>query len=293
MKAIFFFTITAIFWGLNFHLAKVMLQEVRFIEAGFWRYLFGVLPLFLLALKDLPSLPSIKKNFKGVFLVGVICLFGFNIFFFLGLAYSPAINGALIVSLTPALTILFSNQILKTQIQRKELIGVFISFLGVLYLILKGNLRGISEVELNWGDILLLIAATFFALQNVWVKKYGGVLSNRNFTFLTNLFCLLSFMLLLPFVGIETVSEYSFSFWLSAIGIGGLGTATAYFLWNAGIQLKSANQAGIFINVVPLSTAAFSIVFGEELYLYHFISGSFIILGVLILMSKVAPKATP
>jgi len=286
MKAFIYFTITAIFWGLNFHLAKLMLSEVKFIEAGFWRYLFGVAPLFYLAYKDLPSIEKIKDNLTGLFLVGVVCLFGFNVFFFLGLIYSPAINGALIISITPALTLLFSHLILKTPLRRKEGIGVAISFLGVIYLVLKGNLSGFRDIEFSWGDILLLTASMFFALQNVWVKKYSGKISNRNFTFLTNLMCMLSFLVLLPFLGIESVTSHSLSFWLSAVGIGFLGTALAYFLWNAGIQLTSANKAGIFINVVPLSAALFSILFGETLYAYHFISGLFIIVGVAIIMAK-------
>ena len=284
MRAFVYFTITAIFWGLNFHFAKMMLQEVGFIEAGFWRYLFGVIPLFFLVYKKLPSRSLILKNIKGVSLVGIVCLFGFNLLFFGGLIHSPAINGALIIAMTPSLTILFSNLILKTPLLRKQLFGVMISFLGVLYLILKGNIGSFSSLEFSWSDILLLGASTLFALQNVWVKKYGGDLSNKNFTFLTNLFCMLSFLLLLPFVGVETVSQYSSTFWIAAIGIGCFGTSLAYFLWNAGIQLTSAAQAGIFINVVPLSAAFFSVVFGEVLQDYHLISGGLIIIGVLIIM---------
>jgi len=280
MKAIIYFTITAIFWGLNFHLAKFMLNEVRFAEAGFWRYFFGVVPLFILAYKELPSLKIIRENLKGIFLVGVIGLFGFNFFFFLGLLNSPAINGALIISTTPALTILFSTLILKTPFEKKHLWGVSISLLGVLYLILKGNMAALMQIEFSTSDILLFISSSFFALQNVWVKKYANKMSNKNFTFLTNLLCMLSFLILLPFLGTENVITYSSSFWFSAIGIGFFGTTVAYLLWNAGIKLTSANQAGIFINVVSLSTAVFSILLGEQLYLYHLISGSLIVLGV-------------
>ena len=52
------------------------------------------------------------------------------------------------------------------------MIGVLISFLGVIYLILKGNLSDFRDIEFTWGDILFLTAAMFFGLQNVWVKKY-------------------------------------------------------------------------------------------------------------------------
>lgn len=283
MKAILYFTLTAIFWGLNFHLAKIMLQEVKFIEAGFWRYFFGVIPLLFLVLKSLPSRKEIIDNIVGLSLVGIVCLFGFNLFFFLGLKNSPAINGALIVSLTPGLTVLFSCFILKTPLERNHIIGVIISLLGVLYLILKGNISSFEEIEFNGSDLLFLVSVTFFALQNVFVKKYGGKISNKSFTFLTNLLCMLSFMVLLPFLGMASITDHSLAFWLSAIGIGIFGTAIAYLLWNAGIKLTSANQAGIFINVVPLSTALFSIIIGETLYSYHLISGVFIILGILIM----------
>ena len=152
MRAFIYFFITAIFWGLNFHLAKMMLQEVRFIEAGFWRYLFGVIPLFFLAYKGLPSWSLILKNIKGLLLVGVFCIFGFNLLFFLGLTKSPAINGALIISTTPALTLLFSNLILKIPLQNKQLMGVLISFFGVLYLILKGNIGDLKSIVFSCGS---------------------------------------------------------------------------------------------------------------------------------------------
>ena len=283
MRAIVYFTITAIFWGLNFHLAKFMLNEVRFAEAGFWRYFFGVVPLFILAYKELPSLKTIQENLKGIFLVGVIGLFGFNFFFFLGLLNSPAINGALIVSTTPALTILFSTLILKTPFEKKHLLGVSISIIGVLYLILKGDIESLMQIEFSTSDILLFLSSSFFALQNVWVKKYAGNMSNKNFTFLTNLLGMLCFLILLPFFGMENVMDYSSSFWLSAIGIGVFGTTVAYLLWNMGIKLTSANQAGIFINVVSLSTAIFSIILGEQLYSYHLISGLLIVIGVFVM----------
>ena len=286
MKAYIYFTITVICWGLNFHLAKVMLQQSHFIEAGFWRYLFGVVPLFILAYKGLPSFRVLLKNITGVLLVGVVCLFGFNFCFFLGLKYSMAINGSLIMSLAPALTLLYSNLILKTPLKPQELLGVFISLLGVIYLILKGNLYNFASFAFSWGDIILLFAANFFALQNVLSKKYGSQLSNMNFTFFTNLFCMLSFLVLFPFIIEVEVPSYSSSYWLSAIGIGGFGTALAYLLWNKGIQLTNANKAGIFLNAVPLTTAGFSLVFGEVLYGYHLISGIIILVGVFILIKK-------
>ncbi|MFK7922768.1 MAG: DMT family transporter [Bacteroidia bacterium] len=286
MKAIFYLSLAAILWGLNFHLAKLMLSETHFLEAGFWRFLFAVIPLLLLAYSGLPSWEVIRKNILGIGLVGVISLFGFNIFFFTGMMNSPAINGALIISVTPILTILLSRIMLKTPLERNQIIGAVISLFGVAFLIMKGKLDNVLQLGFSSSDLLLLGASLFFALQNVWIKQYGDAMSNKNFTFLTNLCCLLCFVLVLPFSGIEASPSLSLPYWGAAIGIGFLGTSVAYFCWNLGVQLTSANQASIFGNLTPLSTAVFSILLGERLYSYHFISGVIIILGVIVLRSK-------
>lgn len=282
MKAISYLIIATILLGLNFHLAKVVLKEVSFIEAGFWRFLFGVVTLMILGAKKLPSFKVIQKNLKGISLTGFIGLFGFNLFFFLGLLNTSAVNAALIVSLNPALTMLFSFKALKTPINKFQIIGIVIAFFGVSYLILKGNITNISNIQFNYGDILILIANVFFALHHVWVKKYGTTVSNLNFTLLTSSCCLIGFFILLPISGMEMVTTHTYHFWMAVFGIGCLGTALAYFLWQKGVQITGADKAGIYMNIVPLSAALFAILFNELLYAYHLMGGLCIIIGLLI-----------
>ncbi|MGB5818738.1 MAG: DMT family transporter [Saonia sp.] len=286
MKAIFYLIIATIFLGLNFHLAKVILKEVNFIEAGFWRFLLGVVTLTVLGIKKLPTLKIIRKNLKGISLTGLIGLFGFNLFFFLGLFHTSAVNAALIVSLNPALTLLFSYKILKTSINKIQVVGIFIAFFGVTYLILKGNITNLSNIQFNYGDILILIANAFFALHHVWVKKYNTTISNLNFTLLTSLCCLIGFFILLPISGMEIVTTHTYDFWMAVFGIGCLGTALAYFLWQKGVQIAGADKAGVYMNVVPLSAALFAILFKEHLHTYHLIGGACIVTGLLISKSS-------
>ena len=283
MKTTLYFIISALFLGLNFHLSKIVLHEINFVETIFWRFLFASITLFFLAYKNLPSLKVILKNLKGASLVGTVGLLGFNIFLFLGLMNSSAINAALIISLNPALTILFSYIILKTPLKRQHLIGVLISFLGVLYLILRGNISTFQEIQFNYSDLLILIANVFFALHHVWVKKYSVGITSTNFTFLASLFCLIGILFFIPFVEIQDITSHSSSFWMAIVSLGVIGTAVVFYFWNAGVQKAGADQAGIFMNIVPLSTALFAIFFNENLYGYHLISGLCIIVGMLIM----------
>lgn len=286
MKATLYLIIATIFLGLNFHLAKIILKEVNFIEAGFWRFLFGVGALVFLGFKKLPNLQLIIKNIKGISLTGFIGLFGFNLFFFLGLMNSSAVNAALIVSLNPALTILFSHKILKTPIKKVQLVGILIAFIGVTYLILKGEITSFNNLQFNYGDILILIANVFFALHHVWTKKYATNISSLNFTLLTSLCCLIGFLILLPISGMTMVTSHTDNFWMAVFGIGCLGTALAYFLWQKGIQITGADKAGIYMNVVPLSAAVLAILFNEQLYTYHLIGGLLIVVGMFITKNK-------
>ncbi|MDX2304770.1 MAG: DMT family transporter [Microscillaceae bacterium] len=281
MKAFLYLFTAAFLWGLNFHLAKVMLQDTGFLEAGFWRYFLGVLVLITLTFYDLPSYRVFRVHHKGLLLVGAIGLFGFNYLFFLGMQYTTAINATLIVSLNPALTLFFSYLILKTPMTRQHISGILLALVGVVYLLSKGNLYNLQKIQFSRGDMIILAANTVFALHHVWVKKYAVNISNRHFTFLTNLICLLCFVLVLPLSQLGNWTSYDLPFWLAAFGIGALGTAWAYLLWNVGVQKIGANKAGIFMNVVPLSGALLAVFFGESLYFYHLWSALLIISGLL------------
>ena len=285
MRATIYLIIATFFLGLNFHLAKIMLKEVNFVEAGFWRFLLGILTLVILGIKNLPSFKLIRTNLKGISLTGFIGLFGFNIFFFLGLLHTSAVNAALIVALNPTLTIILSHKILKTSISKIQVVGMVIAFFGATYLVLKGNVTNLNNIRLNHGDILILIANVFFALHHVWVKKYNHSISNLNFTLLTNLCCLVGFSILLSANGVDRITSHTTNFWLAVCGIGYLGTALAYFLWQKGVQMMGPDKAGIYMNIIPLSSALLAFFFNENLYYYHFIGGICIAVGLLISQS--------
>jgi drug/metabolite transporter (DMT)-like permease len=283
MKTALYLIIATILWGLNFHLAKVMLHYSPAMVAGFLRYLFAVIALLAVAFKDLPKWSLIKNNLGPLLFIGVVGLFGFNFFFFLGLKYTTAVNASLIGSLNPALTLLLSMVILKTKVSLSQLIGVVIAFIGVVLLITKGHFFNLFQTIFSKGDLYILTANVLFSLYHVYVKKQSGKIATMHLTVITNVLCFLMFTLILPFqdISISNIVNYPQPFWLSVIGIGILGTALAYYAWNKGVALIGAAQAGIYMNVVPLTAVLFSFIFGEQLLAYHIISFIIIVTGLL------------
>jgi drug/metabolite transporter (DMT)-like permease len=283
MKTALYLILATVLWGLNFHLAKVMLHYSTPMIAGFLRYLFAVIALLAFAFKDMPPWALIKNNLGSLLFIGVVGLFGFNFFFFLGLKYTTAVNASLIGSLNPALTLLLSVIILKTKVSLSQLIGVVIAFIGVVLLITKGHFFNLFQTIFSKGDLYILSANVLFSLYHVYVKKQSGKIATMHLTVITNVLCFLMFTLILPFQDISAVTEYPQPFWWSVMGIGIFGTALAYYAWNKGVSLIGAAQAGIFMNVVPLTAVLFSFIFGEQLFAYHIISFVIIVTGLLLM----------
>ena len=55
----------------------------------------------------------------------------------------------------------------------------------------------------------------------------------------------------------------------------------AYYCWQKGIQIIGPNRASMFIQLMPLFSAAMPIIiFNEKFELYHLAGATFIVLGI-------------
>ena len=286
MKATLYLIFSAFMWGLNFHLLKIMLSSVHFIEAGFWRYFFGVIVLGIFTRKSFPKWSLFKKHITGILIVGILGLFCFNILLFWGLMYTSPINASLIISLNPIVTLFLASLFLNSSINYKQLIGAFFGITGVVYLLNKGDLLNLNHLVFSKGDIVILLAMFLSAFYHIWVKKYAINISNQHFTFFTNLVCLVSFIIITPFFIEPHPINFGLQFWIVTISFGVFGTALTYILWNKGLRIIGASKAGIFMNIVPLSTAIIAVLLGNELAEHHFISGILIFSGLMISQIK-------
>ncbi len=285
MKSILLLTITVLFWSLNFYFGKIMMEYVSPNVAAFWRYLIGVLALFAMSFNSLPPWKTIQENLFGILLVGFVGLFGFVFLFFHGLNLTSEMNGALIVSLNPAMTVLLAVCFQGYKVNGRQIIGILLAFFGIVYLLTKGSPQAILNIELNKGDLIMLCGTSVFALQNIWIKKYSANLGNLSFTSLTNFCCLIGFILVMPFEDAFPIASLPSEFWLAAFGMGVPGTALAYYFWNYGLNEIGAARGAVFLNAIPMFTAMFAILFGATLFPYHLYS-ALLIIGGLLLVQK-------
>ena len=286
--ALILVTLTAFFWGTSFNSGKYVLDVIPPFTLSAVRFTFAGLVFLIFIFPKFSEFVSVcRKNFLIFTVLGILGIVGFSNFFYLGLKYTEAFNGSIIVTTNPLITALLSSFILKTRLSRNEKAGMLFSMFGVLLIITHGSLHALLHLHFASGDLILLIANICWSLYGILGKTYIKDSSAIFTTAATILFSLPAFWLIAAFEpnGYHSILNQSHLVYLNLIYMGVFCTALAYFFWNIGIETLGIHSTYLFFNVVPLFTAIISLLSGEKIGFLPIIGGALVIIGVLYSMN--------
>jgi drug/metabolite transporter (DMT)-like permease len=249
----------------------------------FWRLVLAVAVMTLFVLKPAwrnrdaiwPQLP--KLGFLGFLAMALFQCLSYE-----AAKTTTATNMAIMTSLVPLLTMLLSVPLLQEVPTVGMLCGGVLSFGGLLYLISSGNPVALLVGGVHAGDLLMLMAALAYALYGILVRRWHVGLPSWQSSYLQAIAALL-FMLLLelrlpahaaiPNAGSLPLIVYAGTF----------ASVVLPFLWMEGIKHLGPNHCSMFMNLLPLATAAIAVGwFGEHLHVYHLLGGGAALIGVLL-----------
>ncbi|WP_019883015.1 MULTISPECIES: DMT family transporter [unclassified Methylophilus] len=241
-------TMAAIFWGANFNLARPVIAEMGPYVAGASRYVLAAAVMVLIAQMRKEAIPA--QHWKAYLTLGVVGVFGFNLFFFLGMETSSAINGALIMALNPLLTAVLGYVILRDRPSKQQLLAFPIGIAGVAIVVLGAG----AQLTIAVGDIYILIASLNWALYNVLVKKMmpkqvGGIANTAGIMTVGAMALSIAAIMHGDHVVVPTIHAGAA---LLTMSLG--GGVLAYLFWNASISHLGPSKAAIFMNLVPVTT---------------------------------------
>lgn len=280
-----------LFWSANFIIGRYVHADVEPLQLAFFRWLGAsiiMLPFFIKSYKKI--LTSIKNNFLILSVLAILGISLFNTLLYVALQDTTATNALLISSFVPVLILIFSYFILKITIAWKQFLGILISTVGVIFLILKGDLSTLFHLTLNYGDIWALSSAMTWALYSVMVKFRPKDLSHLEFFTATLYIGLFWIFLAYTVMGYSIKKDLVLiqNFYPVFMYVALFPSIISYYLWHQGINKIGANKAGQFTHLMPLFGSIQAYLFlGEKLYLYHIIGAVFIGVGIyLSLFSK-------
>ena len=116
--------------------------------------------------------PNIRKNWAVISLMGVITISTFNSVVYFALNYTQVINAVLVLAAIPAATIIFSFLMNIEKTNTFQLLGLFLSIIGVTTIISNADFQKIISLNLNKGDLWMLVCVFTWALYSTLLKKY-------------------------------------------------------------------------------------------------------------------------
>ena len=288
MKYYIFLVLAVLFWSGNFITGRYISTSIEPMQLSFYRWFFVLvllLPYIFINYKDL--ILGFKKDSLLLVVFGAFGIAGFNTFLYYGLQTTSATNALLINSSTPIFIILISSIIFRIAITKIQILGVLLSTLGVLYLILKGNINHILELNFTPGNLWILLAALDWAIYSVLLKFKPKDLSSFSFLTITSFIGVM--ILYIAFILQGYSLEFSFlsnkEVLYSLIYIVIFPSILSFYFWNMATIEIGANKAGQSAHLMPIFGAILAYIFlGEVLEFYHIVGIVLIAIGIYLTM---------
>jgi drug/metabolite transporter (DMT)-like permease len=213
---------------------------------------------------------------------GGVGMFGYHVLFFTSLKYTTAINSSIIGAMNPIITVLIASATLSLKIPQRQILGILISFTGVILTISGGNIEILKNFDFNNGDILMLLAVICWASYGVFSKGKGNIIPPLQLTYYSFIVCNI---ILIPFVLYEKpwtfLSEVPASAWLGVLYMSVFPSVIGYLFQQIAIKEIGPSRSSIFVNLVPVFSIILAVlILGEELQPIKFLTALIIILGV-------------
>ena len=273
-----------LFWSGNFIVGKfATLFQIPPLTLNVFRWISVWFILIPFTYKEIyNNIPYIKKNWLVISFMGVITISTFNSVVYFALNYTQVVNAVLMLAAIPAATIVLSSlmKIEKTNIF--QLLGLFLSIIGIGSIISNGEIQKIISLNFNRGDVWMLVCVVTWSLYSTLLKKHKFKFSQ--FT-LIQLMVTVGILFLIPqfFYEKSIGAEVNFNkaFFLILFYVVVFPAIAAYYCWQKGIEIIGPNRATMFIQLMPLFSAVMAIIiFKEKFEIYHFAGAFFILTGI-------------
>lgn len=271
-------------WGGNWVVARAIALEVPSLSMVFWRTLIFASLAFLLARRHLASdWPVLRDNWKLLVVLAAIGVTGYASCGYTAVRYTTATNASLLANTTPLFAALFSWLILRATVSARQAAGATLALIGAVLIVSRADCRVLAELQLNPGDLILLVGVVLWALYSVLLQKSARIRPE------SLVFAITAIATLLAIPGLIVEAAQGQYFPLTARAIGGLiylavfSSFLAFVCHAKAVPVISANVSTFFSPLVPVFGTLAAVVFLDEtLAVYHYAGFACVGVGILL-----------
>lgn len=280
--------VAMIFWSLSFVWYKMVYEFYEPITTIFIRLILS--SLFLIPFTYfIGKLQKIKKSdWKLMFLLSIFQPFLYFVGESIGVKYVSSTTAAVIISTIPLFTPIVAYFFFKERLSRFNIIGVILSFFGVLFVILEKDL---SFSASPIGLLLMMLAVVSAIIYSALIMKLAH---NYNaYTIITvqngiGIFLFLPLFLIFDYQKFIQV-EITRNLVIPLLELSIFASSFAFIFFTYGIKVLGITRANMFSNIIPVFTAIFAYFLLDEILNLQKIVGILIVIAGLF-MSQLSSK---
>jgi len=280
--------IQGIFAGMLFGTASILIRFLDSLNAytiaiGRLLIAFSILIIILITTKHEVRFDILRSNLLTVIILGG--LLGLHFLFFVSSVKETTIlNATVLVNTTPILASIFSVLILKVKPERNAILGMIISFLGIVT-IAYGDAVGGFTIKLR-GDIYAILAALVEAIYlniGIRLRKKMSAISIMAPIYLV---AALLVMIAIVLTGTNLATTKRLFDWVYLFALGGLPTAVAHTLYFSSLSHLQSFETSSMALLEPIGASLLGILLFNEIPSFIFLVGAILVLSGVFLIIR-------
>lgn len=271
-----------LFWAGNLLIGRAYAYELPPVGLAFWRWVVATgLLLPFVAVELVKMRRVLLTHWRVVVGCAVSGYVGYPLLNYVALHSTPAATASILNSTLPLLVPLFGWAIFATRPTPRALLGVVVSFCGVVWIVGRGQLDVLDSLAGSAGDLLVLIAVACFALYSVLLRLRPPEISELAFL---GAMMLTTTVILLPAWAWESssgrrmpVEPYAV---ISVLFVGLFASLLATIFWNHCIATLGPSLTGASFHLMPVYATVLAVVLlGEPVRVFHAVGIGLILIG--------------
>ncbi len=274
-----FLTLAILFWSGNFVVGSRIVEQISPISLTGMRWAFACLFLVPLAwLLERVSWRTALQEWRLHLLQSVLGLVGYTLLLYVAFGFTGPISAAVISAINPAAIALGAALVFGERMRGSRILGLVISFVGVLVVITGGQFVAIIETGFNTGDLLILGSVLVWSAYSLVGRRVKTPPVTA--TAVQAVFAVIIMAPIVAVAGLQLPADTGG--WLGLGYIVIFASVASYALWNTGVSKIGPARAGIFLNLLPVFAVLIAVAIGDVLTPAHLIGGVLVLAGVLI-----------
>ncbi len=287
---IFIALFCAVLWGSAFPVLKVSYAELgitpddryaMIVLAGI-RFLMASLLIFFLVVVGIRQSPKVKiAMLPQIFLLGILQISLMYFFFYIGLAQTTGMKGAVLSSASIFLVVVLAHFVYANdRLDWRKALGLIAGFTGIILI----NSGKDFTFDFSWqGEGFMILSGLVSAFGTVLAKR----ISKEIHPFVLTAWQMLLGSLLLIAVGLPHLKPQAMVFTNKALWLllySAFLSAIAFSLWYAILKYNKAGEISVYKFMTPVSGSMLSALFipGERFTLNMFMALALVAVGVII-----------